>query len=328
MTRPRLQPLTTFLALRGVFVCAAKAAQRSASAPALKGTLAVACCLGLISEADALLVSLEEPAPPNALAQIETRTGTPYPYGFFRWEADGIPHLNRQWFWYRIGLPEERNLGDLSHPPSPPINDTNANSYDDELDVRYVDPDGLEIRTVFRLRGDGPGTRASTMTETITVRNTGPGATTVFFYAYADFDLEANGADDQLELTGASGESIHQEDPNFVMTQAITGTLPTQFEADLLDGTNDLVPRLDDALSTTLSNFAGPLAGNGTYAHRWDLALGPSGSPTDSATFQIVKRIEPRPTPPVPVGAPSFGWTLAIALSATGLWAARLQTRD
>ena len=328
MNEPQLQPLTAPHALRGGFGRAAQTAARGSSWAALRGALALFLGLSLVSEADALLVSLEEPAPPNALAQIETRTGTSYPYGFFRWEADGIPHLNRQWFWYRIGLPEERNLGDLAHPPSPPINDTNGNSYDDELDVRYVDPDGLEIRTVLRLRGDGPGTRAATMTETITVRNTGPAATTVFFYAYADFDLEANGADDQLELMGAAGESIRQEDANFVMTQTISGVLPTQFEADLLDGANDLVPRLDDALSTTLSNFPGPLAGNGTYAHRWDLALGPFGSPTESTTFQIVKRIEPRATPPVPVGGPTFGWVLAIALSATALWAARLRPRD
>lgn len=259
----------------------------------------------------ALLVSLEDPAPPNALAQIETRTMRPNPSGLFRWEADGIPHMNRQSFWYRLGLPMERNVGDLGHSPSPPINDTNANSYDDELDVTYVDPDGVEIRIVTRLRGDGPFTRASTVTETITVRNTGPSPRPVFFYQYSDLDLEAGPGDDEVEITGASGEFVTQRDPGFVFTQSISGLLPTQFEIDVIDGANDLVPRLDDSTSTVLTNVPGPLSGNVSYAYRWDFTLDPAGSPGDTTSFQIVKRVEPRPAPPVPVGGtPLWIWMI------------------
>ena len=79
--------------------------------------------------------------------------------------------------------------------------------------------------------------------------------------------------------------------------------------------------------STSLMNFAGPLAGNGSDAYRWDLSLGPSGSATESPSFQIVKRIEPRATLAVPIGGPTLGWVLAGMLGATAALAARRRVK-
>ena len=87
----------------------------------------------LAAPASALQTTLEDPFPANTKVRIETRITGANPTGMYFWEVDSIPHVHRQWFWYRIGTTAESDLGSLMHHTSPLINDTNSNGYDDEL---------------------------------------------------------------------------------------------------------------------------------------------------------------------------------------------------
>ncbi len=298
--------------------------RRTLSAALVGAFFAVA----IVNPSHSLQLTLEDPFPANTKVRIETLTGTPYPFGIYHWEVDGRLHLQRQWFWYRIGNTAESNVGSLPPFTSPLINDTNENSYDDELVAAYEDPAGLRITLILRLRGGGTGTFSASMTETVMLEKLSPSSMDVTFFQYTDFNLTGGPPDDHLELSGASLESARQDDPATIATQTITAQLPTQFEVDAVDGINDLLTRLGDPIATTLANFPGPIGGNASYAYGWDFTLGASGTSSDSVSFQIEKKIDPRLAPTLPTGGPVLGAILALILGVSALvFTRRLRTR-
>ena len=219
-----------------------------------------------------------------------------------------------------------RPIGSLTHYTSPLINDTNANGYDDELVAVYQDPAGLRITVTLRLRGGGTGSFKASMTETIMIENLTPSPMNVAFFQYTDFDLSSSPGDDHVELSGGALEFAKQEDPGAIMTQTITGKLPTQAQVDVLDGANDQLVELNDASTTILPSILGPVFGNTTYAYGWDLALTRSGTANAIAIFQIEKNIDPQPAPVIPSGSPALYVILTLLLGGTALLARRLRS--
>ena len=293
---------------------------------ALSAGLLAAFLGAMAAPASALQTTLEDPFPANTKVRLETRITGANPTGMYHWEVDGIPHIHRQWFWYRIGTGAEADLGSLTHFSSPLINDTNANGYDDELVAAYQDPAGLRITVTLRLRGGGTGSFKASMTETIMIENLTPSPMNVAFFQYTDFDLSGSLGDDHVELTGAALELAKQEDPGAIMTQTITGKLPTQAQVDVLDGANDQLVEMNDSSTTVLATIPGPAFGNTTYAYGWDLALTPSGTANAIAIFEIKKNIDPQPAPVIPSGSPALYVILTLLLGGTALLARRLRS--
>ncbi len=287
--------------------------------------LRVCVLLAVAGQASALQTTLEDPFPANTKVRLETRITGANPTGMYYWEVDGIHHVHRQWFWYRIGTTAESDLGSLTHYSSPLINDTNANGYDDELVAVYQDPAGLRISVTLRLRGGGTGSFQASMTETVVIENLTPSPMNVAFFQYTDFDLSGSLGDDHVELTGAALELAKQEDPGAIMTQTITGKLPTQAQVDVLDGANDQLVEMNDSSTTVLANIPGPAFGNTSYAYGWDLTLTPSGTANATASFQIKKKIDPQPAPVIPSGSPALYVILTLLLGGTALLTRRVR---
>ncbi|MCH2170482.1 hypothetical protein MK489_06840 [Myxococcota bacterium] len=259
--------------------------------------------------ARSLQATLEDGSPVNTKMRIETVTPSPYPYGVYYWDVEGIEHLQRQWFWYRIGSSPESNVASVPHFSAPVMNDTTGEGYDDQLVAVYQDPIGLRIRVILTLRGNGAGSHEAWVTESIKLQNLTSSPMNLAFFQYTDFNLNSNPADDQLELFGPSLANARHEDSMTVVTQKITGHLPVEAEVDVVDGIGDILARMGDANPSSLSNTAGPVGGDGSYAYRWNFSLGSSGSPSDSVDFDIEKRIESLPPPVLPVGS-SFLYVL------------------
>lgn len=217
-------------------------------------------------------------------------------------------------------MPVEQNLAELAHSSPTPILDTNNNTYDDEVEVHYSDPDGLLITVVMRLRGGGQTSFESSMAETIHITNTRPFSVNVSFFQYSDLDVNGFAGDDEVGIIGAAHRVAIHGDPAITVRQTISGIPPTHFEADVIDGTNDLLNRLNDTSGTVLADISGPLVGNVSYAYQWDLTLGPSGGSGDTATISILKELAPTSAPEVPLGGPLLLLALVLALTLGGAY--------
>jgi hypothetical protein len=294
--------------------------RRALSAVALAAFLGAAA-----GPAQSLQTTLEDGSPVNTKMRIETVTGTGYPYGVYYWDVEGIEHIRRQWFWYRIGSNPEANVAGVPHFTAPAINDTTGEGYDDQLVAVYQDPVGLRIRIILTLRGSGAGSYEAWVVENITLQNLTSAPMDLAFFQYTDFKLNNDPTDDQLELFGPAFANARHEDPTTIATQSITGHLPLEVEVDLVDGVGDILARMGDASPSSLTNAVGPLSGDSSYAYRWNFSLGASGSPADTVDFDIEKRIQARPPPAIPAGGPLLYVLLACALGASALLARRLR---
>ena len=276
--------------------------------------------------AEALQATLEDGSPVNTKMRIETVAGTMFPEGVYYWDVEGIEHIHKQWFWYRIGSNPEASLGSVPHYTFPLMNDTTGEGYDDQLVAVYQDPVGLRIRLILTLRGSGAGSYEAWVVEEIMLQNLTSSPMNLSFFQYTDFNLNNDPANDQLELFGPAFANARHEDPTTIVTQSITGHLPVEVEVDVVDGIGDILARMSDASASSLTNAVGPISGDASYAYRWNFSLGASGSPADTVNFDIEKRIQARPPPDIPSGSPALYVILTLLLGGTALLARRLRS--
>lgn len=195
--------------------------------------------------------------------------------GAFSWQVDGTEHLFKEWFWYRVGpVGSERSIDTLtflSHTAS----DTDADGGFDKLLLQYKHTQ-FTLDVEYNLTGGTAGSGASSLTETISIKNIRPSGNLPFhLFEYTDFDLTGSPGDDTATLVNPN--TISQTDPYGVQsTVTVVNPSADNYEIAAVPTT---LNKLNDGTTTTLSNTA-PAVGptNVAFAFQWDEIILPGST--------------------------------------------------
>lgn len=233
--------------------------------------IAVVCAVS--STAPAAIITLEDQ---NATATFDTSTDA----GLFEWVVDGVDHMHKQWFWFRVGNGGgEAPISSLDHDDTIgvdlKVSDGNLNPGNDRLVARYRDPgDDFFVVVDFVLGGGSDGSGRADLTEVISIFNTSNQTLNFHFFEYVDFDLNETIGDDTIVIL--NGNTARQTDPVVTVSETVVTPQPSRFEAAVFDST---LLSLNDGNPTTLNNQAGPLADvDATWAFQWDMSIPAGGS--------------------------------------------------
>lgn len=228
--------------------------------------------------------------------------GEPGQLGMYSWTVDGVNHMYQQWFWYRVGPSGgEESIDALTLEGGPLTSDTNGDGAMDTLYTRYVGA-GFRIDLWYILVGGAPGSGASDIGEIIRITNTSKtDALDFHFFQYADFDLNGDGTNDTVEITG--GNTAHQSSPTAYVAETVVTPRPSHYEAGIFPDTLD---SLMDAVPTTFSDDGGPKTGDATWAFEWDKVI----DPERTLLISKDKNMTPEPATMALVGV---GFVVALA---------------
>ncbi|MBO6512462.1 MAG: PEP-CTERM sorting domain-containing protein [Phycisphaerales bacterium] len=210
--------------------------------------------------------------------------------GQIDWNVDGVNQLFTQEFYIRRSTDTQElrvdsinfnNVGNFA-------TDTNGftDTRDDAFGSLFTDGNGLEIETLFTLRGNTAGSNSSSLAEVITLRNTSSSSMTLSFFQFVDFDLGTFFSDDSGEIV--NGNTAFQYDGgSSILSETATTPSPDLFQmgngvslrAMLADGS------IDDLDGTAA--FAGDVG----WAFQWNITLAAGDS------FLISKNKTLVPTP-------------------------------
>jgi len=209
--------------------------------------------------------------------------------GQISWIVDGQSQLFDQQFYFRRGGDNREfvlgdggldNIGTF-------VTDTNPfrDDRDDAFGSLYADGSGLEIETVFTLRGGNDGSGRADLAETITIRNTGLSTISLSFFQYVDFDLGGDFSDDEAWIV--NGNTVRQEDDEFSVSEVVVTPAPDLWSVSayplVFDALND--DDIDDLDGN--SSASGDIA----WAFQWDITL----EAGDSFIISKDKSIVPAP---------------------------------
>ncbi len=189
--------------------------------------------------------------------------------GQYSWTVDGVDHLYAQEFYFRrAGYNDEVNVNSLDL-IGQAINDTNTftDDRDDSLNSLYSDGNGLEISTLFTLRGGTNGSGISSLAEQITITNTSTSTMFISFFQYVDFDLGGDASDDWGQIL--DGNTAMQFDDEFALSETVVTPQPTLFQMGDEGDVSELWgnSQVDDLNGD--SSYAGDVA----WAFQWNIEL-------------------------------------------------------
>jgi len=208
--------------------------------------------------------------------------------GQYSWTVDGVEHLYAQEFYFRrSGFNDEQNLNTMTL-LGQAINDTNPFSDDraDSISTLYSDNNGLEVETLFTLRGSGQGSGASALAEQITLTNTGTSTIFLSFFQYVDFDLGGDASDDWGRIV--DGNTATQYDDEFAISETVATPSPTLFQ---MGDESDISALWSNGVIDNLNGDA-DYQGDVAWAFQWNVEL----EAGDSFLISKNKSIVPTPS--------------------------------
>jgi hypothetical protein len=207
--------------------------------------------------------------------------------GMYNWTVDGVNHLHKQWFWYRLGdSGGESPLNTLSLLS---VNSVNADFDDgnEYLTVKYGDPNAVTVELIFELVGSEPNSHRSDIAETMTIANHGTAEVDLHFFQYCDLDLGGTINDAMAQIL--DGDRAEQTDEGYIASETVVTPSPAHHR---VDSYNTILASLNDDDPTTLTDANGPIGpDNLTWAFQWDFTL----DPNDSVIISKAKTIVPEP---------------------------------
>lgn len=201
--------------------------------------------------------------------------------GQISWIVDGVEQLFDQQFYFRRGTDTREYVlgaGGLENIGSF-VTDTNP-FRDDSVDAfgnLYRDQAGLEVETIFTLRGGNAGSGRADLAESITIRNTGLSTISLSFFQYVDFDLGGDASDDNGWIV--NGNTVRQEDAEFSVAEVVVTPAPHRWS---IGNFPDLDEALNDDDIDNLDNNS-HAQGDIAWGFQWDITLAAGES------FQISK---------------------------------------
>jgi hypothetical protein len=205
--------------------------------------------------------------------------------GMGSWTVDGVDHMERQWFWYRLGASGGESSIDTLSLDFFQATDTNADGQDDMLRATYTGQ-GFRVDLGFKLTGGEAGSGTAGLLEIMGITNTGSESLDFHFFQYTDFDLGGDGSDDVVTIL--SGNSAAQQVDGCFVAEVVQTPRPSHYEAGLAP---DLLAALQDDTLTTLGDLGGPVRGNGAWTFEWDKDL----QPGDTLLISTGKNVIPEP---------------------------------
>ena len=206
--------------------------------------------------------------------------------GMYNWFVDGVDHLTQQWFWFGIGPDREFSIETIS--PAA-VNQSAANS----LTATYNN-NLLNLRIDYILTGGSVGSRLSTILESITLVNHSGSEMPLRFYQYTDLDILGTAGGDTVQLDTDTFNRFNyalQTDGPLAFGEVGVTLGATHGEVSLFPV---ILNALNDAVPTTLNDFAGPIGpGNATFGFEWDVVLPDGGTLAVSKTKYL--EIVPEP---------------------------------
>lgn len=210
------------------------------------------------------------------------------PGGQVNWLVDGVDQVFNQRFYYRTALMADESPVDSLPALGPVATDTNPFS-DNRVDTaayQFNDiPQGLEFEVSFKLRGGLAGSGNSDLAETIIIRNVGAVAQTVSFFQYVDFDLGNSIGGDMAWIEDGRVAYQNEVGGGIYMTETVAAPAPDFFEVGIYPNT---LNRFGNGVADTLSNNAGPVVGDATWAFQWNFVVAPGSQFTISKDKLIV----------------------------------------
>jgi len=226
--------------------------------------IAVASCAGLASVAIAG-GGVNTLADANSSATFDTNSGQ------VNWLVDGVNQLFTQEFYFRRASDTREHRVDSTNlsldgifvTDTNPFSDTN----NDALAQLYSDGNGLQIETLFTLRGGTAGSSNADLAEQITIRNTSNTAMSISFFQFVDFDLGGDFSDDFGQIVG--GNTAQQADDDFSVAETVVTPSPTLFQM------SNAVAMANMFADNNIDNLDGTAAGAGDlgWSFQWDITL-------------------------------------------------------
>ncbi len=225
--------------------------------------IAIASCAGMASVSLAGGVNVLADA--NSTATFDTNSGQ------ISWLVDGVEQIFAQDFFFRRASDTREyrvddvnlSLDGIFTSDTNPFTDTSH----DALAQLYSDGNGLQIETLFTLRGGTAGSSNADLAEQITIRNTSNASMSLSFFQFVDFDLGGDFSDDAGQIV--NGNTAQQADNDFSVAETVVTPSPTLFQmsnAVLMNAflNDNNVDNLDGS-----SSFAGDVG----WAFQWDITL-------------------------------------------------------
>ncbi|MFA7238400.1 MAG: hypothetical protein WC058_16205 [Phycisphaeraceae bacterium] len=205
--------------------------------------------------------------------------------GEYDWVIDSVDVLTRQWFWYRIGNSGPATpIDQIDATPVIVTSDTLPNTGDNFLQLTYENAT-LKISLIYSLAGGQPGSGVADLHTVVTLNNINSNAEAppldVAVFQYSDFNLNDTPNNDTIEIIGPGNyNTARQYDDSTLVHETATSVTPDIYIADLIDGSNDLLPLLNDGSLTNFTpNIPGPVGpGDASWLFGWTASLAPGGT--------------------------------------------------
>ncbi len=210
--------------------------------------------------------------------------------GMSDWVVDGVDHLEKQWFYFRVGDGPEQPLNALPLVDMVVSDGGFGDPNPERVVMRYADQ-RIMVTIGYVLTGSNPGEGFSHINEDISIDNLTREPLDVSFFQYSDFDLAGTARDDWARVDSPDlFNTARQNDGVVAFSEAPVTPVPDHFEVSLFDGT---LAKLTDGDADDLSDVAGPIGpGNLAWAFQWSRELAPLGESRSSLLISKLKRIE------------------------------------
>ena len=226
--------------------------------------------------------------------------------------VDGVQELGQQGFFYRVG----ETGGESSVAPLYQSSSVHGNV----AQLNYAG-DGFDLSVVYNLLG-GTGSGAAELSETINLTNVSPDAALdMHLFEYSHFTLDDSTTGNNLAIT--DGNTANQSGPNGSLLNYVEeGATTALYQADM---SPTILSSLEDNSPTTLSDAAGPVAGNAEFAFEYDSSIPASGS----YIVSVVQTVTPPQISAVPLPLAAYSGVAVLAgLGAVGVMRRRPSPRQ
>ncbi len=183
--------------------------------------------------------------------------------GLFDWTVDGVDQVGTDWYWFRTDQAGEASVDTIGVP----VVETPFPGF---ARITYAGG-GIDVRLSYEVLGGAPGSGESSLSQSLRIQNTSQASYTLNFFRLADYNVGGTPGGDSGQIQ--DGIRVLQSDGGSPFSvESLMGSQPQRFQFDVA---NVLLGELTDGNPTTLSNQAGPLAGDVAAGFQYTRTLAP-----------------------------------------------------